>query len=82
MSSQMIIRIDPAKRKKLNNLSRAEGKTTSEVIRELIDNFIREHDISGYIDNLWDRIGITFKKKGYSQKDIKRFIKESRTANQ
>ena len=80
MPSQMIIRIDPAKRKKLNTLSKSLGKTTSEVIRELIDTFIKDHDISGYIDNLWERVGICLQKNDYSQKDISRLIKDSRKA--
>ncbi len=80
MLSQMIIRIDSAKRDKFNNLSKAEGKTTSQVIRELIDNFIKNHDISLYIDDLWERIGKKLTEKGYVQKDVQRFINASRRA--
>jgi len=78
MISQMIIRIDEQRRKKLNQLSRAEGKATSQVIRELIDEFIKEHDLSGYIDDLWARIGKTLTRQGYSIDDIPRIIRESR----
>jgi|WetSurMetagenome_2_1015567.scaffolds.fasta_scaffold93816_2 hypothetical protein len=80
MTTQMIVRIDPKKREQLTRLSRAEGKATSELVRELIDNFIREHDISGYIDDLWQRTGSIMTKKGRSIKDIARVIKESRKA--
>jgi predicted DNA-binding protein len=78
MTTQMLIRIDSRKRKTLDKLSKSEGKTTSEVVRELIDTFITEHDLSGYIDGLWNRIGQTLKRKGYSEADIPRLIKESR----
>jgi hypothetical protein len=78
MTAQMIVRIDPKKREQLTRLSRAEGKATSELVRELIDNFIREHDIGGYIDDLWQRTGDIMTKKGRSEKDIARVIKESR----
>lgn len=80
MTTQMLIRIDPRKRKTLDRLSKSEGKTTSEVVRELIDTFITEHDLSGYIDGLWNRIGQSLKRKGYSETDIPRLIKESRKA--
>jgi predicted DNA-binding protein len=80
MTTQMIVRIDPKKREQLTRLSRAEGKATSELVRELIDNFIREHDIGGYIDDLWQRTGSIMTKKGRSVKDIARVIKESRKA--
>lgn len=78
MKSQMIIRLDSEKRKALNRLSKAEGKTASEVLRGLIDAFIQEHDIGSYIDDLWGRIGKTARGKGYSPKDIENAIKASR----
>jgi predicted DNA-binding protein len=81
VTTQMIIRIDERQRQKLNQLSRAEGKTTSQILRTLIDDFIKERDISGYVDDLWSRIGKKFSKKGYSADDIHSFILESRKAS-
>jgi predicted DNA-binding protein len=80
MTTQMLIRIDGQKRKTLDRLSKSEGKTTSEVVRELIDTFITQHDLSGYIDGLWDRIGHSLKRKGFSEADIPKILKESRKA--
>jgi predicted DNA-binding protein len=80
MATQMIVRINEEQREKLNQLSRAEGKATSQVVRELIDDFIKEHDISGYIDGLWERIGVRFTSKGHTPKDVRRFVRESRKA--
>jgi hypothetical protein len=80
MTTQMLIRIDARKRKILDRLSKSEGKTTSEVVRELIDTFITEHDLGGYIDGLWNRVGQAMKRKGYSETDIPRLIKDSRKA--
>jgi hypothetical protein len=80
MTMQMLIRIDEQKRKALDRLSKSEGKTTSEVVRELIDTFITQHDLSGYIDGLWGRIGQTLKRKGYSEANIPKVIKDSRKA--
>jgi len=78
MTTQMIIRIDSEAKNRLNKLARVEGKTTSQVVRKLIEDYIREKDIGTYIDNLWDRIGGKLRAKGISPKDIPKAIKESR----
>jgi predicted DNA-binding protein len=78
MTTQMIIRIDSEMKNRLNKLARVEGKTTSQMVRDLIEDYIREKDIGTYIDNLWDRIGGKLRSKGINQRDINRAIKESR----
>jgi predicted DNA-binding protein len=78
MTTQMIIRIDSEMKKRLNKLARVEGKTASQMVRELIEDYIKEKDIGTYIDNLWDRIGGKLRSKGITQRDINRAIKESR----
>ena len=78
MTTQMIIRIDSEMKNRLNKLARVEGKTTSQMVRELIEDYIREKDICSYIDSLWDRIGGKLRGKGVGRKDINRAIKESR----
>lgn len=78
METQMIIRIDPEVKDRFNRLARIEGKTTSQMVRELIEEYIREKDIGTYIDDLWDRIGGKLKSKGIKQTDVNRAIKESR----
>ena len=78
MSTQMIIRIDSEVKNRLTRLARVEGKTTSGLVRGLIDDYIREKDIGTYVDDLWDRIGKKLRAKGITRKDIPRAIKESR----
>jgi predicted DNA-binding protein len=78
MTTQMIIRIDSEIKKRLNKLARVEGKTASQMVRELIEDCIKEKDIGTYIDNLWSRIGGKLRSKGITQRDINRAIKESR----
>lgn len=78
MTTQMIIRIDDEVKGRLNKLARLEGKTTSEMVRELIEERIKERDIGAYIDDLWDRIGRKLKSKGVTQATIKKAIKASR----
>ncbi len=76
--TQMIIRMDPELKDKLNRLARTEGKTTSQMVRELIENYINEHDISSYIDNLWGRVGKKLKSKGVTPTSIDKAIKDVR----
>lgn len=78
--SQMILRIDRSRRDKLKRLSRQEDKTVSELLRELIDGFIREHDIAGHLDALWGRIGRKAASKGFAAGDVDRVIRETRKA--
>ncbi len=57
MATQMIIRIDPRLKEKISRLARSEGKNLSELVRELLEKYIKERDMGAYIDNLWDSIG-------------------------
>jgi predicted DNA-binding protein len=78
MTTQMIIRIDSEMKNRLNKLARVEGRTTSQMVRELIEEYIKERDIGTYIDDLWNRIGGKLRSKGIKQRDVNRAIKESR----
>jgi metal-responsive CopG/Arc/MetJ family transcriptional regulator len=70
MSDQLLIRIDADLKERLERLSRAEGKTTSRMVRELIRGYVKERDIAGYIDGLWDRIGKKLTARGARASDI------------
>lgn len=78
MSTQMIIRIDDDVKNRLSKLARIEGKTTSDIVRGLIGEYIKEHDIGAYIDDLWNRTGRKLKSKGVTPKTINKVIKASR----
>ncbi len=78
MATQMIIRMDPELKEKLNRLARTEGKTTSQMVRELIEDYIKEHDIGSYIDNLWDRVGRKLKSKGATPAAVSKAVKDVR----
>ncbi len=78
MTTQMIIRIDDEVKNRLNRLARLEGKTTSEMVRELIEERIKERDIGAYIDDLWNRTGKKLKSKGVTPAMIGKAIKASR----
>ena len=78
MTTQMIIRIEPDLKDRLNRLARGEGKTSSQMVRELITDYVKERDINSYIDDLWNRIDKKLTAKGMKSKDINRVIKEVR----
>jgi predicted DNA-binding protein len=78
MTSQMIVRLDPELKAKVNNLAKAEGKSVSEVVRELIEGYVRDRDISSYIDNLWERVGDKLAAHRIKPQDVQRAIREVR----
>ena len=79
MTTQLMVRIDPKIKDRIEKLARLEGKTTSQMVRDLIEEHLKERDIGAYIDDLWDRIGTQLKSKGLKQADIDRAIRATRT---
>ena len=78
MSTQMIVRINPELKNKVNTLAKAEGKSVSEVVRELLEEYVKNRDIGLYIDDLWQRIGDKLVARKIGPKDIQRAIQEVR----
>ena len=46
-----------------------------------MEKYIKEHDISGYVDGLWKRIEIQMKSSGAAAKNINDYIAEIRNDN-
>jgi predicted DNA-binding protein len=78
MSTQMIVRIKPELKNKVNTLAKAEGKSISEVVRELLEEYVKNRDIGFYIDDLWQRIGDKMITRKIGPKEIQRAIREAR----
>jgi len=78
MTTQMIVRIDPGLKAKVSKLAKAEGRRVSEVVRELLEDYVRDRDIGSYVDDLWTRIGSKLTSRGVSLKDVSRVIREVR----
>lgn len=78
MTTQMIIRIEEDLKTKASQLAKAEGKNVSVIVRELLENYVKDRDMSSYVDGLWDRIGAKIKKKGTKPGDINRAIRKAR----
>ncbi len=81
MTSQMIIRIDSELKERFSTLAKTEGKPASEVVRELMAQYVRTRDIGGYIDDLWGRIGNDLREKGVNPTAIKDVIRKTRAEN-
>ena len=79
MTTQMIVRIDTDLKAKVNKFAKVEGKSVSEVVRELLEEYVKSRDIDSYIDDLWERIGGKLTSSGLGPKDIERVIRDVRT---
>ncbi len=79
MEKQMIIRIDKETKDKFSRIARMEGKTSSEKVRELVNTYIADNDLSSVVDDLWSRISEKIKMEGFKEEDIDTVIKEVRT---
>ena len=78
MESQMIIRIDENLKKTMYRLAQNEGKSASQVVREMVAEYVKERDMGSYIDDLWQRIGTKLKGARVKPQDIKQAIKDVR----
>ena len=74
----MIVRINPELKNKVSTLAKAEGKSISEVVRELLEEYVKNRDIGLYIDDLWQRIGAKLTSHGAGPKELQRAIREVR----
>ncbi len=81
MTTQMIIRVDQGLKNKASQLAKADGKNLSELVRELLERYTRERNMSAYIDNLWEKIGNNLSKADVSEVDISEAIKQVRSRN-
>ena len=79
MVSQVLIRVDKALKDKFQRLSRTEQKSVNEKVRELMEEYVKEHDLEAAMRDLWDEIGQSMRKKGYKASDVNKIIKEVRT---
>lgn len=78
MTTQMIVRVRPELKARVNRIAKTEGKSVSEVVRELLEDYVRDRDMGAYVDDLWDRIGGKLSARGVGRKEIQRVIKEVR----
>jgi len=80
MAEQLLIRVNPELKRKLARLATMEGKTSTQVVRDLIEDYVKKRDVTSYIDALWERIGQGLKSAGIGAKDVARAIRDTRKA--
>jgi len=78
MSTQMIVRVEPDLKDRVSRLAKTEGKTVSEIVRELLTKYVQDRDMSAYVDDLWDRIGSKLSQSKADPENIQRIIREIR----
>ena len=78
MTVQMIVRLDPDTKERLGRLARAEGKTTSRLMRDVIDAYLRERDPETHIEDLWACIRQSIEAGGHGAEDVERTVAEVR----
>lgn len=80
MAEQLLIRVAPELKRKLARAATLEGKTSSQVVRDLIEDYVRQRDLPSYIADLWERIGGELTTAGAKRGDIAKAIKTTRRA--
>ena len=78
METQMVVRINKETKKNFARVVRMEGKSASEKIREMINDYLSQNDLASVVDDLWERIGTKLRKKGVTGSDIEKAIREVR----
>ena len=78
MVSQVLIRVDKELKDKFQRLSRTEQKSVNEKVRELMEEYVKDHDVEAAMKSLWDEIGESLREKGHKVSDVNRTIKEVR----
>lgn len=79
MTSQILVRVDKDTKDKFQRLSRFEQKSVNEKLRELMNDYIENHNIDSTIKVLWSEIGVSLKKKGYKVSDVDKTIRKVRS---
>jgi len=80
VADQLLIRIDPELKRRLAKAAMLEGKTSTEVIRDRIEQYLRQRDLPSYVADLWERIGGSLKSSAAKADDVTRAIKTARKA--
>ncbi len=78
MTEQLLIRVNPELKRKLAKLAAMEGKTSTQVVRDLIEDYVKKRDLASYIDALWERIGQGLKSAGVGTDDVAKAVREAR----
>ncbi len=75
MVTQVLIRVDKELKDRFQRLSRTEQKSMNEKVRELMEEYVKEHDLEAGLRSLWDEIGQSLRKRGHKASEVNRMIR-------
>jgi len=76
--AQIMVRVDEDTKSAVERLARSEGKTLSQIVRDLLRDYLRTRDMSQYIDSLWQRIGDRLRSGGARPEVVERIVRQVR----
>ena len=80
MSEQLLIRVAPELKRRLARAATLEGKTSTQVIRDLIEEYVRQRDMPSYIAALWEKVGSELTAAGVKPGAVAKAIRAARKA--
>jgi predicted transcriptional regulator len=76
--AQLTVRIDDDLKDHLQTLARREGKSTSEVVRELVQRYVQDRDRGAALKALWHRMQQNAEAAGTGPEDVEAAIQTIR----
>lgn len=67
---QMIIRINSKLKTKASSIASQEGSNISELVRRLLENYVRERDFTAHMKQLWKDLGKELQATGMTLADV------------
>lgn len=76
--AQLTVRIDDDLKGHLQNLARQEGKSTSDIVRGLVQRYVRDRDRGAALRALWNQMERSAEEAGTGPEDVKEAIRTVR----
>ncbi|MBB4091441.1 ribbon-helix-helix protein, CopG family [Salinibacter ruber] len=76
--AQLTVRIDGDLKDHLQNLARQEGKSTSDVVRSLVQRYVQDRDRGAALRALWEQMRQKAEEAEASPKDVEDAIESVR----
>ena len=76
--AQLTVRIDDDLKDHLQNLARQEGKSTSDVVRGLVQRYVQDRDRGTALRALWERMRQRAEEAGAGPEDVEDAIESVR----
>lgn len=76
--AQLTIRIDDDLKGRLQNMTRQEGKSTSDVVRGLVHRYVQDRDRGAALRVLWNQMEQSAERAGSGPADVEEAIRSVR----